>query len=421
MKKAILRLGCLLVVFVIVPITAFAMQMSVNAGLPAKVEWIDTNVDGAISIGDSVQIGTEGFYVISSENDSQVTLLAMYNLYAGQTFDGSGYCDLDPALAAIGLQSPLAKGLMEKHPSIGVVRFDVKEDAVRYETADIKGYVDNYVKLLNDRYQVEATGSILSEQELMDLGYNNADTPLGLKDTTYWLADVIIKSQWNQAKIASGSAERILIWDQSNGFIAGVRPKLQIPRSAFGCAEVTVTDSANGSVTVAYAPGGITLTVLPSAGYRLASLKVDGVEKAEKVKDGKLLLPLIVKDTVVQAVFEPETYTIAYRDKNDLPFSGSFETAAPAAHTYGTDTALPVPKKENFVFGGWYLDAACSTKALNRIGAAQITENVTLYAKWNDESTPPLTGDGAAPGMWLALMGMAALSLTLLLRRRARG
>lgn len=46
-------------------------------------------------------------------------------------------------------------------------------------------------------------------------------------------------------------------------------------------------------------------------------------------------------------------------------------------------SSIPSPTKAGYVFSGWYKDAACT------IPADKITENTTLYAKWNDGSTDP--------------------------------
>ena len=89
------------------------------------------------------------------------------------------------------------------------------------------------------------------------------------------------------------------------------------------------------------------------------------------------------------------TYSVAYDRLSASSGSGSggltrftvrFETngaAAVKSQTVpkgGTATAPSAPVKDGYQFGGWYLDANF-TKAYDF--TAKVTENITLYAKWN--------------------------------------
>jgi len=81
-------------------------------------------------------------------------------------------------------------------------------------------------------------------------------------------------------------------------------------------------------------------------------------------------------DYTVYAIWKPHTYSITY-ELNGGEFFGTPETT----HTYGERTYLMVPpKKDNYVFAGWYYDSKFTTRVFD-IDAA-VAMDVTLYAKW---------------------------------------
>ena len=81
-------------------------------------------------------------------------------------------------------------------------------------------------------------------------------------------------------------------------------------------------------------------------------------------------------DYTVYAIWKPHTYSITY-ELNGGEFFGTPETT----HTYGERTYLMVPpKKDNYVFAGWYYDSQFTTRVFD-IDAA-VAMDVTLYAKW---------------------------------------
>jgi len=51
-------------------------------------------------------------------------------------------------------------------------------------------------------------------------------------------------------------------------------------------------------------------------------------------------------------------------------------------HTYGAETVLISPTKVGYSFGGWYADSAGEGATITKLGAAEYTANITLYAKW---------------------------------------
>jgi|GEM_PF-3995596 len=75
---------------------------------------------------------------------------------------------------------------------------------------------------------------------------------------------------------------------------------------------------------------------------------------------------------------------------NVLSFAVTFVSnggsAIPASSiAFGTSLSSYVPVRENFTFGGWYSDVNLTSKVLT-----VPSEAVTLYAKWNEETSPTL-------------------------------
>lgn len=84
----------------------------------------------------------------------------------------------------------------------------------------------------------------------------------------------------------------------------------------------------------------------------------------------------------ITANFEGDQYTITYKDKDNVAYSGSNQASLPATHRYGTATALVNGVRSGYTFVGWYLNSSCTGDAVTSIGATSQTGNFTLYAKW---------------------------------------
>lgn len=86
----------------------------------------------------------------------------------------------------------------------------------------------------------------------------------------------------------------------------------------------------------------------------------------------------------VYAKWIGDTYQITFKDQGDEDFSGDGNNYK--THTYGTATSLGTTSKTGYLFGGWYTDSACSGPRVYSVGATEITEDITLYAKWDSYS-----------------------------------
>ncbi len=81
------------------------------------------------------------------------------------------------------------------------------------------------------------------------------------------------------------------------------------------------------------------------------------------------------------------------------------------AMPYGAEVPLPVPTREGYIFGGWYLDDAFTEKA----ETVTLRGEIHLYAKW--EKKPPL-GTGAIVALVATgVVALAVPTLLILLRR----
>ena len=99
-------------------------------------------------------------------------------------------------------------------------------------------------------------------------------------------------------------------------------------------------------------------------------------------------------NTALYAQWTPAKYTINYKDQNNANFSGSHATGYPTQHTYGTATTLSTASKTGYTFGGWHTDQGCTNKVTS-LGATAYTANITLYAKWTENTyTVTINNDG---------------------------
>lgn len=82
---------------------------------------------------------------------------------------------------------------------------------------------------------------------------------------------------------------------------------------------------------------------------------------------------------------EENAYSITYKEVNGsatgTDFSGHFMTFAPTTGVTGTAALLPDAYRTGYTFGGWYLKARGTGRAVTELPAAQ-TDDVTVYAKW---------------------------------------
>ena len=98
--------------------------------------------------------------------------------------------------------------------------------------------------------------------------------------------------------------------------------------------------------------------------YWTHSSGINAVISAEQYGNGSPIMPQFTLDV----------YTITY-----IVNGGNPVTALPS-YSYGDDTALPVPIKSGYEFGGWYKRADCSGEALTSVSGE--AGNLVLYAKW---------------------------------------
>ncbi len=130
----------------------------------------------------------------------------------------------------------------------------------------------------------------------------------------------------------------------------------------------------------------ITFTATAATGYKLKEWNTAQDGTGTQLSTDATYAPTATADMTVYAIFELETYTITYKDKDNADYSGNNSASLPKTHTYGTATVLVNGAKDGFTFDGWYEDAACATTPVSEIGATAKTANFTLYAKWSSSA-----------------------------------
>ncbi|WP_426252360.1 InlB B-repeat-containing protein [Paenibacillus pabuli] len=99
----------------------------------------------------------------------------------------------------------------------------------------------------------------------------------------------------------------------------------------------------------------------------------------------------IVQDTTLYAKWAPNTYKVTFNTLGGSALSN-------AAVEHGKKLSAPAsPSRSGYAFAGWYADPELKTPF--NFTQTEITADLTLYAKWSVNSTPPSGGnDGNSSG-----------------------
>ena len=214
------------------------VQADDNTGINVSyngVKYVPFTYDDVIEIGTVVIIGTEQFYVIGEEDDN-IKLLSMYNLYVGNMYDEN--VGLLPLENPTGMQSNKAKGFdSEAVLYVGVTVYSNSDFRGEYYY-DYNGslaefYVNNYKDEISKMGVDVKSARLISIDELTDS--NTFACPLnGSCSKKYpWIYST---SYWTGSSLSSaGGVYRIkggYLSDggASNSMYYGIRPVIIIPK-----------------------------------------------------------------------------------------------------------------------------------------------------------------------------------------------
>ena len=93
-----------------------------------------------------------------------------------------------------------------------------------------------------------------------------------------------------------------------------------------------------------------------------------------------------------------DSYSITYKDKGNVAYSGSNSSSLPATYSYGTGVpSLPNGVKEGFRFDGWFDNSDCTGSPITTISTTA-TGVKTFYAKWTASYTFTFSKKGVVDG-----------------------
>ena len=192
-----------------------------------RVESGDINTLGSI-----VSIGNEQFYVYGQENGN-VKLLSMYNLYVGNILNKADNYSLITISSPTGIQDSSAKGYYYNESLfVGTVPFSKTDNT--YLDSVIEEYVNNYKDYLIGLNSTIYDVRLITKDELEFLGCSGDagscnSAPSWVYATSYWSGTIAdSETVWTVSSL-TGFDKRIYNDKRS----CGVRPVVEIPLSEF--------------------------------------------------------------------------------------------------------------------------------------------------------------------------------------------
>ena len=219
------------------PNVAFVYSTIDDSSVPPSITKVVKLESGNLNDpGSVVSIGDEQFYVIGQE-DENVKLLSMYNLYVGNmvVIDDNEERHGTPLLNPTGIQDKTAVGgLYENYKPkglwIGTTAFS--DIGPTYSGSIIEGYVNNYALYLSGLGVHIDEARLISDEELYSFGCEGllcSDAPEWVYSTTYWTGSID-----NMNCLRTVYSDKVFGNAQYyEAFEYGVRPVIEIPLSEF--------------------------------------------------------------------------------------------------------------------------------------------------------------------------------------------
>ncbi len=164
---------------------------------------------------------------------------------------------------------------------------------------------------------------------------------------------------------------------------------------------LTVKDYDNNTVSNGASKIGLTVlkfSAAASTGYTFKEVQIYNGSSTTTISAANIDQTYTVTSNVtITPVWTANQYTISYKDKGNVTFTGTHASGYPTKHTYGTATTLDSPTKPGYTFGGWFTKSDCSGTPVVSLGATAYTANITLYALWElacvNVEVPNITSD----------------------------
>ncbi|MBQ3589330.1 MAG: leucine-rich repeat protein [Clostridia bacterium] len=220
--------------------------------------------------------------------------------------------------------------------------------------------------------------------------YNGSDSySQGAQSDTYLVTfglpnDTIISSQM----VKNGEAPRlptapVLVGQEFQGWYLNGKPYKgeKITERAYIYAKYSVI-----SYTIAYNLKGGTLDYRAETSYSVLDKEITLIEPKKQgytflgwLYNGKTIDKIdtsIASDIFLEASWEITNYKISYKLNG-----GENNISNPSTFTMEQDVMFKAPTNDGLIFEGWYLDERFTTP-IYEIGASEIFEDITIYAKW---------------------------------------
>ncbi len=341
-------------------------------------------------------------YEVVGEKEVTSTLLDNeVRIYLEKSIDGTNYSSI---------YEPTGYLPLEEDTDIGA-----KKGEMLLDTGSVDETLTYYYRL---RMWVSKDYMLTGESKFFTLRINVYGKDSNLftaKDLLIDMENITMKQEEkvkpNVVVLPDYTTDKTLTWTSSNENIVKVTESGEIEAIGIGEAEVTV--STNNGITktihVTVTTNRYTIEIENEKGeieeievkynenYNLPTLEKEGYEFVgwftEPDGGGNQITNDMPTDDTIKKLyphFIPKEYEISF-DKQDGTESDKIKVTYDSVYEN-----LPIPEREGYTFGGWYLDTDY-TEEIRNGDKVKITDNTNLYAKWiPNKYTVTLDGNGGS-------------------------
>ena len=341
-------------------------------------------------------------YEVVGEKEVTSTLLDNeVRIYLEKSIDGTNYSSI---------YEPTGYLPLEEDTDIGA-----KKGEMLLDTGSVDETLTYYYRL---RMWVAKDYVLTGESKFFTLRINVYGKDSNLftaKDLLIDMENITMKQEEkvkpNVVVLPDYTTDKTLTWTSSNENIVKVTESGEIEAIGIGEAEVTV--STNNGITktihVTVTTNRYTIEIENEKGeieeievkynenYNLPTLEKEGYEFVgwftEPDGGGNQITNDMPTDDTIKKLyphFIPKEYEISF-DKQDGTESDKIKVTYDSVYEN-----LPIPEREGYTFGGWYLDTDY-TEEIRNGDTVKITDNTNLYAKWiPNKYTVTLDGNGGS-------------------------